>query len=154
MISKNLLLSVFVLLTIIFASLTVYEFSQIGNLSAQHGSEIQTTQCIRTGQGYAFSVGVVADGTGAPVSGAEVNAISYTTCVGGSTDWGSPITAATPDNGTIALTVSTIDGYNIIVGYEGSSYTVGDVFIAPVQTTTVTLSVPSGNVTVAHSAPT
>src|SRR5437667_2485812 len=66
---------------------------------------------------------------------------------------GSPMTTMTPENGTVALPVSTIDGYNIIIAYQGASYSVGDVFIAPVQITTATLSIPSGNVTVAHSAP-
>jgi len=151
--TKNLLLGVFVMLTVVFASLTLNEYNQVGILNAQLQASTQTTQCIRTGQGYAFRVRVVADGTNTPVLGAKVNAISYTTCASGDTEWGSPITALTPDNGTVTLPVSAIGGYNTIINYQGSNYVVGDVFIAPVQITTVTLRVPSGNVTIAHSAP-
>ena len=149
--TRNVLLSALVLLTIVFASLTVYEYNQVVNLSAQLQSRTQTRQCIRTGQGYAFYVRVVADGTNTSISGAKVNAISYTTCASGYTEWGSPITTTTPENGTIALPVSAIGGYNIIIGYRGASYSVGDVFIAPVRITTATLSIPSGNVTITHS---
>ena len=151
--TKNLLLFASILLTMVFASLTAYEYNQIGNLNAQLQSRTPTTQCIRTGEGYAFYVRVVADGTNTPISGAKANAISYTTCASGTTEWGSPMTTMTPENGTVALPVSTIDGYNIIIAYQGASYSVGDVFIAPVQITTATLSIPSGNVTVAHSTP-
>src|SRR2546422_2879065 len=150
--TRNVLLSALVLLTIVFASLTVYEYNQVVNLSAQLQSRTQTRQCIRTGQGYAFYVRVVADGKNTSISGARVNAISYTTCASGNTEWGSPITTMTPENGTVALPVSGIGGYDIIIGYRGASYSVGDVFIAPVQITAVTLSIPSGNVTITHSA--
>src|SRR3989449_11681326 len=111
--TRNVLLSALVLLTIVFASLTVYEYNQVGNLSAQLQSRTQTRQCIRTGQGYAFYVRVVADGTNTSISDAKVNAISYTTCASGYTEWGSPITTMTPDNGTIALPVSAIGGLRL-----------------------------------------
>jgi len=150
--SRGFLPFVLILLTIVFASATVYEYDQVVNFSAQLQSRTQTEQCIRTGSGYAFHVRVVADGTHAPISGAKVNAISYTTCASGTTEWGSPISTMTPENGTVALSAGGIGGYNIIVAYQGASYSVGDVFIAPVQTTTATLSIISGNATITHSA--
>src|SRR3989442_15937091 len=115
--TKNFFLYPFILLTIVFVSLTVYEYNQVGNLSAQLQSRTQTRQCIRTGHGYAFYVRVVADGTNTSISGAKVNAISYTTCASGYTEWGSPVTTTTPENGTIALPVSAIGGCQIIIWY-------------------------------------
>jgi hypothetical protein len=74
-------------------------------------------------------------------------------CASGDTEWGSPITLVTPNNGTVSLPVSAIYGYSIIVNYQGNNYFAGEVFIAPVQVTTVTLTIPSGNVTITQSAP-
>src|SRR3989454_7426367 len=148
--TRNVLLSALTLLTIVFASLTVYEYNQVGNLSAQLQSRTQTRQCIRTGQGYAFYVRVVADGTNTSISGAKVNAISYTTCASGYTEWGSPITTTTPENGTIALPVSAIGGFKIIIMYLGGGFFVWDVFFSPVPGTTATLSIPSTEVTVQY----
>ena len=126
----------------------------IVGVSRQSQSQSQSqTQCIRTGQGYAFYFRVAADKTNVSIAGAKVDAISYTVCASGDTEWGSPITTTTSNNGTISLPVSAIDGYSIIVSYQGSNYFAGEVFIAPVEVTTVTLTVPSGNVTVIHSAP-
>src|SRR5256712_13477174 len=116
--TRNVLLSALTLLTIVFASLTVYEYNQVVNLSAQLQSRTQTRQCIRTGQGYAFYVRVVADGKNTSISGARVNAISYTTCASGNTEWGSPITTMTPENGTVALPVSGIGGVHINTAYK------------------------------------
>ena len=122
------------------------------SLNARLRSEA-ITQCIRTGSGTAFYVRVAADGTNRSVSGAEVYAIPYTECASGYTDFGGLITTVTPSNGTIALPVGGIDGYIVIANYHGSNYTAGEVFAAPVEVTIVTLSVPSGNTTVAHSQP-
>src|SRR3989442_15874808 len=115
--TRNVLLSALTLLTIVFASLAVYEYNKIDNLSAQLQSRTQTRQCIRTGQGYAFYIRVVADGTNTSISGAKVNAISYTTCASGDTEWGSPIASMTPENATIALPVSAIGGSIIILQF-------------------------------------
>jgi hypothetical protein len=126
----------------------------IGYSSQHTTTTVSTTiSCIRTGQGYALYVRVATDRTNASIAGAKVDAISYTVCASGDTEWGDPITAVTPNNGTISLPVSAIDGYSIIVSYQGSSYFAGEVFIAPVEVTIVTLTVPSGNVTVTHSPP-
>jgi hypothetical protein len=48
--TKNLLLGVFVILTILFASFAFNEYNQIGNLSAQLQSSTQTTQTVVTSQ--------------------------------------------------------------------------------------------------------
>src|SRR3989442_4407781 len=150
--TKNFFLYPFILLTIVFVSLTVYEYNQVGNLSAQLQSRTQTRQCIRTGQGYAFYVRVVADGTNTSISGAKVNAISYTTCASGYTEWGSPITTTTPENGTIALPVSAIGGFKNIKSYLwGSVFVWGGFFFPPPGTTpTTVISLTEAN---RHAAP-
>src|SRR2546426_7015417 len=134
--TRNVLLSALTLLTIVFASLTVYEYNQIGNLSAQLQSRTQSRECIRTGQGYAFYVRVVADGKNTSISGAKVNAISYTTCASGDTEWGSPITTMTPGNGTVALPVSAIGGCYKLIRYRGRNFFCGDVLFCPPPKTT------------------
>ena len=138
-------------------SLTYWAFGIGATVGGVRGYSIQVSpggaSCIRTGEGWAFHVRVTTDRTNAAVSGAKVNAISYTTCASGNTTWGSPITTTTPDNGTVTLPTGGVDGYSIVVAYQGIQYPVGVIYIAPVQITTVTLSVPSGNVTIVHSAP-
>lgn len=129
------------------------QLSSLNGSNAQLQSQIAKVQCIRTGQGYAFYVRVATDVTNESVSGAKVDAIPYTVCASGYTDFGNLVTTMTPSNGTVSLNPSGIDGYIVIVNYHGSNYTSGEVFAAPVMVTNVIFHIPSGNVTIRHGFP-
>ena len=99
-------------------------------------------------QGYAFYVKVVNDTSGgSPVSGASVSGSYISMCISGNgtttkTDASKLPTQVTPASGTI---MEPADGgnYSIVIQYSGQKYTF-DAYVRPIDTTTLTLSVPSG----------
>ena len=127
------------------------QVSSLNSRNTQLQSQIATTQCVRTGEGRAFYVRVAGDGTNNSVTGAKIDAIPYTICASGYTDFGNLITAITPSNGTISLPTAAIDAYGVIVSCRGSNYTAGEVFAAPVRVTILTLDIPSGNTSIVYS---
>ena len=135
---------------------TVTQSSQTGNLSST--SVFASVRCMRSGEGWAFYVHAVADGTGKPLPGAEVKAAPSTKCSPSSnstitvTDISVMVSTTTPGNGTISLP-TTVENYSISVTYDGISYSIARVVVVPVQITDVTVSFPSGNVTITHHDP-
>ena len=120
-------------------------------------SSTVASHCVRSGEGWAFYVRVVADQSGTPISGAKVSAVATTTCQASAnstrmlTSSGELVSVTTPDNGTVSLP-TTVDEYSITVDYQGAHYSLS-AFVPPVVITTATLSVPSGNVTIANTPP-
>ena len=129
--------------------------------SSSSAATVTSSVCFRTGEGWAFYVRVIADGTGAPIAGATVNAFPYVSCQVSSSSStiitinGAQITLITPENGTVSLPVGTsVDGYSSLrVDYQGVDYPIGNVYVAPTLITTVTLSIPSGVVEITESTP-
>ena len=104
-----------------------------------------STYCVQSAAGP-LRIIVVHDGTEAPISGATIYGAETDGCGTFAID---PIN--TPTNGTVLLS-GDVANYFLVANYAGSNYS----FIAtvyPVITTNVTLSVPSGNVSVSYSQP-
>src|SRR6266849_4504089 len=158
---KNMLLGVFVLLTIVFASLALSEYYQIGNLTSPPGSRTHTTEtvlgtnalmvsraCTYTAEGNL--VLTVANGSsGKPIGSVPVQ-VAYLATVCSSTVQTSLGTVRTNDSGIVTFCCE-LGQYYFNVSYFGNHYS----FIATVEaqrTTCVTLRIPSGDLTVLHSA--
>jgi hypothetical protein len=137
---------------------TVTRYSTITQTSQVSNSSPTSVRCMRTGEGWAFRVHVVADGTGKPIPGAEVKAVSSPKCLPSSTstmtvtDTSVMVAAMTPSNGTISLP-TIVENYSISVTFEGISYTIAQIVVVPVQITDVTVNFPSGNITITHTYP-
>jgi len=117
--------------------------------------------CVRIGEGWAFYIHVVSDDTKKPVSGAKINALTYTHCgdildntnKSSLIETGTLYSLVTPDNGTVQLPTATVDGYFFTVFSSGLSYPF-ETFLPPGGLiTNATLSVPSGNLSIAYYYP-
>lgn len=105
-------------------------------------------------QGYELVLTVVKDKTMMPIAGATVKITSLNYC-GDST--GSIFSTSTtqlgnfvtPSNGTILIPSPPVANYIFNVDASGQSYTFSQA-VAPLNTTVVTLSVPSGTVNVSQ----
>jgi hypothetical protein len=97
--------------------------------------------------GYALYVRVVSDNPGgSPINGAMVGGSQIRTCVvAGETKTATSALSpqATSTSGTIVIMPVSAGNYSIVVQYNGREYTF-DAYVRPVDTTNLTLSVPSG----------
>jgi hypothetical protein len=100
-----------------------------------------STECSISGEGTGFYVTVLSD-SGQAVQGAQVTGTS-SPC---QQDIGTYVTNST---GSVLITPSIGSYFQLSIAYQGSNYTV-KAPIAPMETTYVTLRVPSGNVTISE----
>ena len=159
--TRNLLLSVFVMLTVVFASLALSEYYQIGNLTSSLGSRTRTTEtalntnalmvpraCTYSAEG-SLILTVGNGSSGKPIGSVPVQ-VAYLATVCSSTVQTSLGTVRTNDSGIVTFCCE-LGRYYFNVSYFGNHYS----FIATVEaqrTTCVTLRIPSGDLTVLHSA--
>lgn len=113
--------------------------------------------CLSSVQGYALYIHVVRDSTSTPVSGATVSSFQINDC---SNSNGSIFTTqtfalsdmVTPANGTVRLVSPPAATYSVTIHYSGSSYN-AEFTVAPLNITSVTVSIPSGRANVTYSQP-
>ena len=154
--TKNLLLGIFVLLTIVFASLTVVEYEQIRQLqtttTTSMGSIVKTysgpTTCRYPGQPAGMSLRVLFDSTNSQVSGAQV---TVTHNPGGCTP--QSVQTFTTNSSTEWYPLDSSNGGNnsILVLYSGRSYNLA-AQLRPVSMTCATIFIPSDktNITISE----
>ena len=159
--TKNMLLGVFVMLTVVFASLALSEYYQIGNLTSSLGSRTRTTEtvlntnalmvsraCTYSAEG-SLILTVDNGSSGKPIGSVPVQ-VAYVATICSSTVQTSLGTVRTNGSG-IVIFCCELGQYYFNVSYFGNHYS----FIATVEaqrTTCVTLRIPSGDLTVFHSA--
>jgi hypothetical protein len=150
-----LFLTIFVLA--ILLGIVSYQYAKNGQVITTSST---VTSCIRVGEGWAFYIHVVDDTTRKPVSGVKINARTYVHC-GGILDntnktslieTGALYSLVTPNNGTVYLPTSTVDGYFFTVYYLGHIYPF-ETYLPPGLITNATLSVPSGNISITYYPP-
>ncbi len=159
--SKNLLLGVFVLLTIVFASLALSEYYQIGNLTTPVRSTTHTTETVLNTNALVVSractysaegglILTVDNGSnGKPIGSVPVQ-VAYVATICSSTVQTSLGTVRTNGSGIVTFCCE-LGQYYFNVSYFGNHYS----FIATIEaqrTTCVTLRIPSGDLTVFHLA--
>lgn len=103
-----------------------------------------STECTISAEGTGFYVTVLSD-SGQPVQGAQVTGTRVG--VGGSTCQQDIGTYVTNSTGSVLITPNIGSYYELSITYQGNAYAVRAP-IEPMTTTYVTLSIPSGNVTI------
>ncbi len=112
--------------------------------------------CQPSVQGYSLHIHIEND-TGTPISGAEVmiDRIDYCGNSQGSiftTQTTQVYQGTTPTNGTLTLSSPPVGVYTFSVSYLQKTYT-GSAPLAPLNSTTVTVNIPSGKIEVQNSFP-
>ena len=112
--------------------------------------------CQPSVQGYSLHMHIEND-TGTPISGATVtvNRIDYCGNSQGSvftTQTTQVYQGITPANGTLTLSTPPVGVYTFSISYSQKTYT-ATAPVAPLNTTTVTISIPSGKIVVQNSFP-
>jgi hypothetical protein len=107
-----------------------------------------STYCTISAEGTGFYVTVVTD-TGSPVAGAQVSGSRITEYGSGGTCEQSIGSKYTNSSGTVLIT-DNMGSYNALtVQYQGKNYAISAP-IVPMETTYVTLKVPSGNYSISE----
>src|SRR2546426_8240307 len=160
--TKNVLLGVFVMLTVVFASLALSEYYQIGNLTSSLGSRTRTTEtvlntnalmvsraCTYSAEG-SLILTVDNGSSGKPIGSVPVQVAYVATICSSTVQTSLGRTVRTNGSGIVTFCCE-LGQYYFNVSYFGNHYS----FIATVEaqrTTCVTLRIPSGDLTVLHSA--
>ena len=117
------------------------------SLMSNTSTTTTSIQCTVSGAGTGLYVTVLSDSgqriQGAQVTGTVVTEIDSSTC---QQDIGTYVTNST---GSVLITQNAGSYYQLSIAYQGTSYPV-KAPIAPMETTYVTLMVPSGNVTISE----
>ena len=113
--------------------------------------------CLSSVQGYALYIHVVKDSTAMPVPGATVSSLQINDCGNSNGSIFTTQTFAltdmvTPANGTVRVASPPAATYSVTVHYSGSSYNT-EFTVAPLNITSVTISIPSGRANVTYSQP-
>ncbi|MCL5068263.1 MAG: hypothetical protein M1368_07915 [Thaumarchaeota archaeon] len=104
-----------------------------------------STYCVQSAAGT-LRIIVVHDGTEAPISGATIYGAETDGCGTFAIDH-----VNTRTNGTVLLS-GDVANYFLVANYAGNNYSFSAT-VYPIRTTNVTLSIPSGNVSVSYSQP-
>jgi hypothetical protein len=111
------------------------------------GTTSTSTECTISAEGTGFYVAVLSDSgqavQGAQVTGTRVTEVGSSAC---QQDIGTYVTNST---GSVLITPNIGSYYQLSIAYQGSDYTV-KAPIVPMETTYVTMRVPSGNVTISE----
>ena len=161
--TNSILLIVILVLAVLFGAVS-YQYTHLTTYQTVTTIQVQTASStvhcgVRQGAGWAFYIKVVDDATGKPVSGVKINALAYTHCGdildntnrSSLIETGTVYSLLTPSNGTVYLSTET-DGYFFTVFYAGQSYPF-ETFLPPELITNATVSVPSGNLSIAYYFP-
>lgn len=166
--AATILLALVIGLTVVFASISAFEFQMGGSNNpttitttitttytiTKTGQETITTKstiCSITGQPAGFLLRVVSDSNHIPIAGAQVTATNRPMYCDPVTPATSQTTLTFTTNNTEWYSLSHQDnaGYQLVVKYSGQSYNF-TVSLGPVSETCATLYIPSGrtNITV------
>lgn len=113
--------------------------------------------CQPSVQGYYLQIHVLRDLTGAPISGATVSIVRIDDCENLQGSIFATVTtpfpqAETPANGTLLIVSPPAGDYSISVVYSSQTYN-AEFSVAPLNMTTVVMSIPSGRIEVTNTQP-
>jgi hypothetical protein len=144
-------IAVVIIIALVVLGFLVYIDSKFPpNASPSNANEITQTsaQCTISAEGTGFYVTVVTD-SGLPVAGAQVSGSRVTEYGSGGTCEQSIGSQYTNSSGTVLIT-NDMGSYNALtVQYQGKNYAISAP-IVPMETTYVTLKVPSGNYSISE----
>jgi len=148
---KRRYIAIVIVIPLVLLAFLVYADTQVAPTPSpgiRNGITQTSTYCTVSAEGSGFFVTVETD-SGLPVAGAQVSGSRVTEYGSGSTCEQSIGSQYTNESGTVLIT-NNMGSYNALtVQYQGKNYAISAP-IVPMETTYVTLKVPSGNYSISE----